>query len=621
MGIKDLLRNLKSLAKPMHVSKYSGMKVAIDSYCWLHKGIFSCAQDIVEGRDTDVYINFCIRKVQMLQSHNIKVVMVFDGGLLPSKQITESEREKKRKENLSKAEEFRSKGDHDKAHQKYAESIDVTPKMAQRLLKALQSLGIECIVAPFEADAQLAYLSITEYIDIVITEDSDLLAYGAKKVFFKMDKQGNGEQIDISTLDQCKEYNFQGWDSNKFLTLCILAGCDYLDSISGVGFSKAYAAIMKTQNYKQAIDFFYRSSKFFIPDGYVQKFEQAFLTFRFQYVFCPVQRKIVNLHDLDVEEFKNNKNNGVIDGHMLLALEQSKEMDYIGTKYSDEIAQQIADGKICPQNLKPYPAEIQDSKFASQTLKVPIYGKDHMKFQVFHKARHISPIQVQEKQKIKLKQKTVQSYFQTQPKRKQMDIDKNIQQDVSVDQSSLQDNSKSIISTQEQKLTFEDQIIQEQELELQQKEEQEQEQMIIKEEKIISMEDQMKFNEIRQQDIFVLDSYCEDSIQNSIPYIKENIDKPFEKYSILDENSYSGEILVSFYLERQDLNSYEIFPQLILYILFQFKSYQQYCFIVQFLRSASLLVVLAMWVGLINLKKFQNVAAGWFYGPTSYPEN
>ena len=79
MGIKDLLRNLKSLAKPVHASKYSGLKVAIDSYCWLvynfyiffikkrlHKGIFSCAQDIVEGRDTDVYINFCIRKVQML---------------------------------------------------------------------------------------------------------------------------------------------------------------------------------------------------------------------------------------------------------------------------------------------------------------------------------------------------------------------------------------------------------------------------------------------------------------------------------------------------------------------------------------------------------------------------
>lgn len=41
---------------------------------------------------------------------------------------------------------------------------------------------IQYIVAPFEADAELAYLSTSGHVDAVLTEDSDLLAYGCKKL-------------------------------------------------------------------------------------------------------------------------------------------------------------------------------------------------------------------------------------------------------------------------------------------------------------------------------------------------------------------------------------------------------------------------------------------------------
>lgn len=54
----------------------------------------------------------------------------------------------------------------------------------------LRSENIEFVVAPYEADAQLAYLSSLEVekggITAVITEDSDLIAYGCKavRIFF-----------------------------------------------------------------------------------------------------------------------------------------------------------------------------------------------------------------------------------------------------------------------------------------------------------------------------------------------------------------------------------------------------------------------------------------------------
>lgn len=52
-------------------------------------------------------------------------------------------------------------------------------------------------MAPYEADAQLAYLEKEGIVDLVITEDSDLLVFGCKRVLFKMDDSGNGKLIDL----------------------------------------------------------------------------------------------------------------------------------------------------------------------------------------------------------------------------------------------------------------------------------------------------------------------------------------------------------------------------------------------------------------------------------------
>ena len=42
--------------------------------------------------------------------------------------------------------------------------------------------GVDCIVAPYEADAQLAFLNKSGIAQVVITEDSDLLLFGCDRV-------------------------------------------------------------------------------------------------------------------------------------------------------------------------------------------------------------------------------------------------------------------------------------------------------------------------------------------------------------------------------------------------------------------------------------------------------
>jgi len=41
---------------------------------------------------------------------------------------------------------------------------------------------VRYLVAPYEADAQLAYLSMKGIVDVVISEDSDTIPYGCRRV-------------------------------------------------------------------------------------------------------------------------------------------------------------------------------------------------------------------------------------------------------------------------------------------------------------------------------------------------------------------------------------------------------------------------------------------------------
>ena len=52
--------------------------------------------------------------------------------------------------------------------------------------KALHNLGVDVVVAPYEADAQLAFFSKANIAQIIITEDSDLIVFGCEKILFKM---------------------------------------------------------------------------------------------------------------------------------------------------------------------------------------------------------------------------------------------------------------------------------------------------------------------------------------------------------------------------------------------------------------------------------------------------
>jgi len=46
----------------------------------------------------------------------------------------------------------------------------------------------------------MAYLFKTGLVSLVITEDSDLIAFGVTKLLYKLNMEGIGQEIDVSNL-------------------------------------------------------------------------------------------------------------------------------------------------------------------------------------------------------------------------------------------------------------------------------------------------------------------------------------------------------------------------------------------------------------------------------------
>lgn len=54
MGITGLIPFLGKSSRRGSIKEYAGQTVAIDAYCWLHKGAFSCAEKLVMKEPTNV---------------------------------------------------------------------------------------------------------------------------------------------------------------------------------------------------------------------------------------------------------------------------------------------------------------------------------------------------------------------------------------------------------------------------------------------------------------------------------------------------------------------------------------------------------------------------------------
>ena len=274
----------------------------------------------------------------MLLEHRIKPIIVFDGAAIPVKRRIQEERAKQRINSRQKIISLLKEGKVDDAKRKYGESFTITPFLVHKLADIIGKMGWKWIISPYEADAQLAYLFKTNKVEVIFTEDSDLIAYGVTKLFYKLDNDGNGDEINTEALfgeingdsdkiregclsqnsqvdeiidleeeseNSSKENNiyYSDWErslssnqsvnkeklpvfsENKFLSICILAGWDYIEPIKGIGFKTAYKLMNKYKTVEKLVLNIISSKKYTVPRGYLENYYIAYMTFLFQIVY------------------------------------------------------------------------------------------------------------------------------------------------------------------------------------------------------------------------------------------------------------------------------------------------------------------------------------------------
>ena len=280
----------------------------------------------------------------MLLHFGVIPYIVFDGDYLPSKAKTEVERARKREDSKQRGLELYRLNKPSQAHLELQKAVDVTPEMARQFIDELKKIGVQYLVAPYEADAQMVYLEKKGIIQGMLSEDSDLLVFGAKRLLTKLDQYGDCIEVNRADFTSCKEISMIGWTDKEFRRMAILSGCDYLASINRMGLRTAYRLVRKYKTIEKIVRMLQFDGQYHIPAGYLDAFYKAELTFLHQRVFCPLANHIV----------------------MLTELEQRLEppdLSFIGRQVEPKIAIRVANGDLDPMTKAPL--RVQCSKIAT----------------------------------------------------------------------------------------------------------------------------------------------------------------------------------------------------------------------------------------------------------------
>merc|ERR1719393_877986 len=164
-----------------------------------------------------------------------------------------TQRREKKEEAEKALEEAKEKGDEEAIQKQVGRTVRVTKEQNEQAKTLLRLMGLPVVDAPGEAEACCAGLCKAGKVYAAVTEDADCLTFGtpllirnllaaesAKKQIFEVNLKIALEQLDI-TMDQ-------------FIDFCIMSGCDYCDTIRGVGPKTAMQLIVQHGNLEKVLE-------------------------------------------------------------------------------------------------------------------------------------------------------------------------------------------------------------------------------------------------------------------------------------------------------------------------------------------------------------------------------
>lgn len=140
----------------------------------------------------------------------------------------------------------------------------VTKEHTNDTKRLLLLLGIPIVDAPSEAEAQCAVLCKSGAVYGVATEDMDCLTFGST-IQLRHLTASAAKKLPIVQIELDKVLSGMNINMEQFIQLCVLCGCDYTNTIKGIGPNKALKLIQQYSTIDNIIPTL-DTKKYQIPD-------------------------------------------------------------------------------------------------------------------------------------------------------------------------------------------------------------------------------------------------------------------------------------------------------------------------------------------------------------------
>lgn len=282
MGIKSLNKFLRTncpeVFEEVHLTEYAFKKIAVDLSLYLCKFKTICGDQWLRS-----FVNF----VACLRRNEIHCVFCYDNGSVPEKAAEKEERAEAREKfnqrvfDLEEAlETYHKTGEieeilvdlyakrrdksppkkrllkrpgpagEEKVNMNWVESkikkmrgyiLQISEKDFELTRQLFDILDVPWLIAPLEGETLCADLCKRGLVDAVLSEDTDVMAYGCP-VFLSKINLGADTCIRVKHPDILEGLELP---EEHFLDLCIMCGTDYNKNIFRVGPQKAYEMIKR----------------------------------------------------------------------------------------------------------------------------------------------------------------------------------------------------------------------------------------------------------------------------------------------------------------------------------------------------------------------------------------
>lgn len=241
----------------------AGRTIAIDAYNTIYQFITIIRQPdgtpLMDhrGRITSHLSGLFYRTISLIE-HRITPVYVFDGIPPAMKQRTLEARASRRAEALKEWNESLRKGMIEEARTHAVASSRITKEIIESSKELLGHMGIACVQAPGEGEAQAARMTRDGIVYASASQDYDLFLFGSDVVVRNLTITGRRKlpgknvYVDISTerIELKKLLESLKIDQSQLIWLGMLMGTDFNSGIDGVGPKTALKIVREHRSLK-----------------------------------------------------------------------------------------------------------------------------------------------------------------------------------------------------------------------------------------------------------------------------------------------------------------------------------------------------------------------------------